>query len=578
MKSIKIIFALLLGLSAVAVWGQKRGNALPKAYEIETLGDSVNSTYNELGPVMTPDGQTLYFVIDGHPDNLFGADESQEIWYSTKRPDGKWSKARRMPLPFNLEQYNSIESVTADGSTLIVRGVYKNGKLKGGDGFSYSTRTANGWAVPQQLEIEGFQEMNKGIYTNAFLANNGKVLLLAFSENKKSEANNLYFSTLRKDGTWSRPKPLGPDINTPVSDDTPFLASDGKTLYFSSDRPGGRGSHDIYMTRRLDESWQKWSRPVNLGSPINTEEWDTYYTMDATGEYAYLVSDKNSRGGGDIVRVKLKEEFRPEPVVLVAGKVFNSKTGQPLDAMISYEVLPDGGELGIARSNPATGDYKIVLPYGKRYGFRAKAPGFISVSDNIDLTRLKADATNTALLLDTTFRNVSILENKNQFVVAATGNTSDAILTSDDTPLLPATVARDTTVSIGKIISRDLYLVPIEIGQVVRLNNVFFDFDKVQLKDDSFPELDRVAEFMNENPKVSIEIAGHTDAMGAEDYNLQLASGRVTSVKDYLVTRKGLSPDRIVIKSYGESVPVADNNTEEGRSQNRRVEFRILKN
>ena len=147
MKSIKILFALLLGLSAVVVWGQKRENAMPKAYEIETLGDSVNSVYNELGPVMSPDGQTLYFVIDGHPENLFGANESQEIWYSTKRPDGKWSKAKRMPLPFNLEQYNSIESVTPDGGTLIIRGVYKNGKLKGGDGFSYSTRTANGWAV-----------------------------------------------------------------------------------------------------------------------------------------------------------------------------------------------------------------------------------------------------------------------------------------------------------------------------------------------------------------------------------------------------------------------------------------------
>jgi outer membrane protein OmpA-like peptidoglycan-associated protein len=575
MKSVKLILALLVCLSSLETWAQKRGTAAPKVSEIENLGDSVNSTYDELGPVMTPDGQTLYFAIDGRPDNLFGADESQEIWYSNRRKDGKWSKARRMPLPFNLEQFNSVESVTTDGSTLIIRGAFKNGRYKG-PGFSSSSRTANGWSVPQQLEIEAFQDMNKGVYTNAILSIDGKTLILAFSEVKKSENNDLYFSRLQENGRWSRPQPLGMDINTPVSEDTPFLAADGKTLYFSSDRQGGLGGHDIYITRRMDDTWQKWSAPVNLGAPVNTEESDTYYTMDATGEFAYLVSDKNSKGSGDIVRVKLKEEFRPDPVVLVAGKVFNSKTKQPLDAMISYEVLPGGGELGVARSNPATGDYKIVLPYGKRYGFRAKAPGFVSVSDNIDLSGLKADK-NSDMLMDTTLRNVSVLENKEQFVVAATGNTNDAILTADDTPLLPATT-KDTTVSIGKIISRDLYLVPIEVGQVVRLNNVFFDFDKVQLKEESFPELDHIAEFMVENPKVTIEIAGHTDAKGTEEYNLNLSGGRVSSVRDYLVSRKSIDTARIVIKSYGESVPIADNETEEGRAQNRRVEFKILKN
>ncbi len=577
MKSIKTTIAVFFCLSITWVWAQKNetANTTPKAYEIENLGDSVNSTYEELGPVMTPDGQTIYFVIDGRPENLFGADDSQEIWYSNKRADGKWGKAKRMPLPFNLEQFNSVESVTTDGGTLIIRGAFKNGRYKGA-GFSASNRTSDGWSVPQQLEIDGFQEMNKGIYTNAFLANDGKSLLLAFSQVKNSEANDLYVSKLQSNGKWSRPQLLGTDINTPVSEDTPFLAADGKTLYFTSDRPGGLGGHDIYLTRRLDDTWQKWSAPINLGTPINTEASDTYYTMDATGEYAYLVSDKNGLGAGDIVRVKLKEEFRPDPVVLIAGKVFDSKTNKPLDAMISYEVLPGGNELGVARSNPATGDYKIVLPYGKKYGFRAKAPGFVSVSDNIDLSALQAD-NNTAMLMDSTLRNVSVLENKEQFVVSATGNTNDAVLTADDTPLLPAT-EKDTTVSIGKIIDRDLYLVPIEVGQVIRLNNVFFDFDRVQLKEDSYPELDHVSEFMAENPKVTIEIAGHTDAMGAEQYNLNLSGGRVTSVKDYLVTRKGIDTSRIVIKSYGESVPVADNETEEGRAQNRRVEFKILKN
>ncbi len=577
MKSLQTFCLLLCGLLSAGVWAQKKEGSRPKAFEIENLGDSVNSKYEELGPVMAPDGQTLYFVIDGKPGSVFGDDESQEIWYATKRAKGGWSTAQRMPQPFNMDQFNSVESVTPDGGTLIIRGAFKNGRYKGA-GFSASSRAAGGWSAPQQLEIEGFQEMNKGVYTNAFLATNGKVLLLAFSEVKGSENNDLYVSFLKSGSKWSRPQTLGLSINSPLSEDTPFLAADGKTLYFSSDRAGGSGKHDIYLTRRTDESWQRWSAPVNLGAPINTAESDTYYTMDATGEFAYLISEANSRGAGDIVRVKLKEEFRPDPVVLVSGKVFNSKTNQPLDAMISYEALPDGNELGVARSSPGTGEYKIVLPYGKNYGFRAKAPGFISVSDNIDLTGLKPDAKATAMLMDTTLREVSIMGNKTAQIVAVTGGTDDRALTSDDTPLLPATLARDTTVSLGKIISRDLYLVPIEVGQVVRLNNVFFDFDKAVLKDESSPELNRVAEFLTENPKVIIEIAGHTDAMGTDVYNLKLSGDRVKNVKEYLFGRKNIAENRIVFKSYGEAVPVADNETEEGRALNRRVEFKILKN
>ncbi len=578
MKYTKPLLIGFLLLSSNIVWGQKNKNDIPKAYDLENLGDSVNSVYGELGPVITPDGQTIYFVIDGQPNNVFGADDSQEIWYSTKKADGTWSQSKRMPLPFNIEQYNSVESVSSDGSTLLIRGGYKNGKLKDELGYSFSHRTENGWTVPQFIEIQDFQLLNKGRYSNIFLANDGKTMFLAFSEVKGSEINDLYVSMLQNGNKWSRPVPIGSDVNTTFSDDTPFLAADGKTLYFSSDRPGGLGSHDIYMSRRLDDSWQKWSTPVNLGAPVNTESWDTYYSMDATGEYAYLISDKNSRGETDIVRVKLKEEFRPEPVVLIVGKVFNSKTNTPLDAMISYEVLPDGTELGIARSNPATGEYKIVLPYGKKYGFRAKANGYVSVSDNIDLTNLKPDDKTTAMLTDTTLYQVSILENRTRLGETASGNLNDAALTADDTPLLPATMAQDTTVSLGSIIDRNLSLVPIEVGQTVRMNNLFFDFDKVQLREDSYPELDHIAQFMEENPRISIEIEGHTDALGTEEYNQMLSSGRVTSVKDYLSTQKNIDSSRIIVKSYGESKPISENDTEEGRSKNRRVEFKIIKN
>ncbi len=541
--------------------------------EVENLGDSVNSTYEEIGPIISPDGRTLYFVVENHPQNTFGKESSQDIWYSQLRPDGGWTKAGRMPEPFNLAQYNSVESVTPDGNTVIIRGAYRNGRLKG-EGFSTAHRMKGGWSVPEQLVIDGFNDINKGVFTNAFLSNDGRTLLLAFSETKKSEANDLYVSSQKPDGSWSRPKRLG-NLNTPGSEDTPFLASDGVTLYFTSDRSGGLGSHDIYMTRRLDDTWEKWSEPKNLGAPINTDDWDSYYSIDATGEFAYLVSSKFSKGGSDIVRVKLKEEFRPEPVVLIVGKVFNAKTKEPLAATINYENLASGNQLGTARSDPERGDYKIVLPLGTNYGFRAAAPGFIAVSDNIDLSRLRADAIADNMVMDTTLRDVLVVadsQNGSGDPPLASGNT-----TSSGGGNSPPGVVGDTTLRLGQIINRDLYLVPVEVGQVVRLNNVFFDFDSTALRPESFPELDRVVTFMNENPNVEIQIEGHTDAKGADDYNLNLAGGRITSVEAYMES-KGIAPSRIVTKSYGESVPIADNETEEGRQQNRRVEFKILKN
>ncbi len=578
-----ILFALVVILSRPG-FGQEVGNKAagnkaagrpPVADDVDNLGDSINSPYDELGPIISPDGRTLYFVVDNHPQNTFGKEGSQDIWYSQLNPNGGWTKAQRMPEPFNLGQYNSVESVTPDGNTVIIRGAYRKGRLRG-EGFSTAHRMKGGWSVPEQLVIDGFNELNKGIYTNAFLSNDGRTLLLAFSETKKSEANDLYVSLLNPDGSWSRPKRLG-NLNTPGSEDTPFLASDGVTLYFTSDRPGGLGSHDMYMSRRLDDTWERWSEPKNLGAPINTTDWDSYYSIDATGEFAYLVSGKFTDRGADVVRVKLKEEFRPEPVVLIVGKVFNAKTKEPLAAAINYENLSSGSQLGTARSDPEQGDYKIVLPLGTNYGFRAAAPGFIAVSDNIDLSRLHAEAIADNMVTDTTLQDV--------LVVAGTPNrpgNSPAVPDnvtgngSGGSGYVPGVVA-DTTLRLGQIINRDLYLVPVEVGQVVRLNNVFFDFNKTELRPESFPELDRVVTFMNENPNVEIQIEGHTDAKGTDEYNLSLAGGRITSVEAYMES-KGIAPTRIVTKSYGELVPIADNETEEGRQQNRRVEFKILKN
>jgi OOP family OmpA-OmpF porin len=494
------------------------GDPLKKG-ESGNLGRDVNTVYDEIAPIISPDEQTLFFIRANHPQNTSGwKSSSEDIWYSVFDKEKQvWGEAKHLGLPFNKDDYNKIVGITPDGNTVLIKGQYKNGVYKG-QGFSFSHKIINGWSAPEQIKLKGFENMVKGSHQGSFLSNDGKTILLSFSEKTGSDNNDLYVTFLDNEGTWSRPKGLGNVINTDDNDDTPFLASDGVTLYFSSNRIGGLGNRDIYLSKRLDDTWQNWSTPVNLGPTINTSGDDANYSIAASGYYAYMVSSRNSLGGTDIVRMKLKDEIKPNPVVLINGQVFNAKSKQPIDATISYQILADGLEQGIARTNPANGDYKIVLPYGKNYSFLAKADGFLAVSDNLDLT--------------------TILEYKE--------------------------------------IKRDLYLVPIEVGETVRLNNIFFDLAKATLRNESFPELDRVVKYMNDNPSMEIEMSGHTDNIGTEQANNTLSQDRADAVKNYIVS-KGIAEARIVSKGYGKNKPLVSNDTEENKQLNRRVEFTILK-
>lgn len=513
-------------LSCSSVWAQ-----------LENLGKTVNTEFNEIAPIISPDGKTIYFSRISHPQNTNGTKGSQDIWFSELKND-KWSAARRLPSPLNKEEYNSLYSITPDGNTLLLKGAYKSGTYET-RGFSLSKKTARGWSAPNKIEIPGYAKTSKGQFDCGYLSTDGKVLVMSFSEKKNSKVDDLYVSFKQKDGSWTKPMNLGKEINTEeFTETTPFLAPDGVTLYFSTDRKGGQGSNDIYYSKRIDKSWKRWSRPVNLGSAINTDGYDAYYTISAVGDYAYMVSFKDTEGKGDVVRYNLQPKPEPgdttktqpniptsDPVVMISGKVIDSKTGKPIEATIIYQTLPDGEEAGTATTNPTTGEYKIVLPYGQKYSMRAVAPDFIAEGENIDLTD-------------------------------------------------------STTAGIGKnykeITNKSLKLIPIEEGQIVRLNNIFFAFGKATLNKESFPELDRIAITMNDNKKLFIEIGGHTDNIGGNETNLKLSQDRADAVSEYLIG-KGIEPDRVTSKGYGETKPVAKNDTPEGQQTNRRVEFKILK-
>lgn len=503
------LFALLIPLLSLSALAQD-------SLVFINLGAGVNSAYDETNPLVSPDGKTIYFIRNDHPGNTLAPQRTQDIWYSRLDPeDSVWSEAIHMDFPFNQTQYNAIYSISPSGQTLLIKGAYKNGRYKS-RGLSLTHKRQGKWTLPEMIHVEDFDKMSQGMYEGAFLCGDGKTLLLYMSESP-SAAPDLYVSFQKDNKSWTRPRGLGKDINTPYLEGSPFLAADGKTLFFSSTRPGGLGDADIYRSIRLDDTWTRWSKPENLGEPVNSDKRETYYSLSATGDYGYMVVRPGQYGKSDIVKIQLQESLRPEPVAFLSGKVLNANTGEPLEASIRIEELSSGQTLGLTESDPENGHYKLVLPPGRHYGLNASAKGFYTISQNIDLSSHHA-----------------YME-----------------------------------------ISRDLLLVPMLKGQTIRLNNIFFESGSARLTENSNAELNHLTEILVQNPRLKIAIAGHTDHIGDDASNMALSEARARAVESYLVSR-GISSKRVSSRGYGETKFIDTNDTEEGRRNNRRVEFTIL--
>lgn len=485
----------------------------------ENLGRNINTEWSEKMPIISPDGKTLFFVRDAYPLNT--SPDHDDIWYSTLE-DGQWSVATQMPYPLNQKFHNTVISVTPDNNSLLLMNRYlPDGSGSNGKGISISQRTADGWSIPQDVKIENYY--NNGIHSESNLSSNGKVILITLNREdtqnaEDKDSRDIYVCFRNEDGSFTEPKNLGAAVNTTGDETSPFLAADDKTMYFSSNGWPGYGSSDIFMTRRLDDTWTNWSKPENLGMGINTSDWDAYFNIPASGAYAYMISTNNSVGSGDVFRIKLPPALLPEPVVLVSGVMYDSKSNEPIGARVTYTDIVTGTELGIASADPKDGTYQIILPLGKQYAFRGEREGYYPVSEYLDVREL----------------------------------------------------------STYQELEKNLFLAPLEVGQTIRINNIFFEFNESKLKQESFEELNLLVRILESNPGISIELGGHTDSKGSDEYNLKLSTDRAASVRTYL-SEQGIPAERLVSKGYGESKPVATNDTEEGQALNRRVEFTILK-
>ncbi len=487
----------------------------PASLAKESIGRNVNTPGQEVAPVISPDGKVLYLTRNNHKGNT-GLPGKQDVWYSVLGADRTWGEAQNIGPPINTNDNNAISGISPDGKTIYLINVYRpDGSMS--FGISKSTMTKTGWSMPRECKIVNNYNKHKDNQLEFTVSPDGKTMLLAVQRNDALGDRDLYVSFRQPDLTWSEPKTLGPMVNTADSESSPFLAVDNKTLYFTSLGRPGFGNGDIYVTRRQDDSWTNWSEPENLGPAVNTPEWDGYFTIPASGDYAYLSSRANSLGEDDIFRLKLYPAIRPEPVAIISGQVLDAISKKPVATEVVSDLFDSSKEFAKVEYDPETGEYKMVLPTQKAYQLTARKDGYFPASETLDLSN------------DKRFRDIK----------------------------------------------RNLYLMPIQAGAKMILRGVRFAQSEASLLPGSEVELDRVFDLMTQHPDMTILLEGHTDNQGELGPNMKLAEDRVKTVKGYL-TAKGITENRVQTKAWGPSRPIASNETEEKRKLNRRVEFTIL--
>jgi outer membrane protein OmpA-like peptidoglycan-associated protein len=501
---------------------------------LESLGYAINSAYGEVAPIISPDGKELYFTRINHPDNIRAKDDKtirQDIWYAQKQ--GKsWNAPQNVGTPLNNEEDNAVTCISADGKTLFVLNVYsKTGRTQ--VGLSKSRRTINGWSFPEKIVIDDFQALSHEeiingkeqpvTHTEFSITLDEKVIVMGLKRSQTYGERDIYVSFRESDGTYSRPRSLGPVINTADIEGSPFLAADTKTLYFMSKGHLGYGNGDIFVSKRLDGTWTNWSEPLNLGQPINTPEWNGYINVPAASDYGFVSSKRSKNESHDIYRVTMPPQLRPEPLAMVTGRPTNLVTKKVIPAEITLRSVNgdtvNAVSIDLIFDPEEDGEYKFILPIGQDYVFTAKQRGYIGIVDSLILRREKGH----------------------------------------------------------REIRFDLPMTEIKAGQKMILNQLFFERAKYEIKEGSFDELKRIINLMKEYPSMEVMLEGHTDNQGDLLKNVQLAKSRVEAVKSYLMEKGGIEAERISLKSWGPTRPISSNASEETRKKNRRVEFTIVK-
>lgn len=516
----------------------------PKHYSIVNVSEKINSIWPDYGPVLNADETILIFTSRRQEDNLNeNVDEDnfyfEDIFISEKDKNGQWGPARNIGEPVNDGYHNSTLALSADGKTLFV---YRDDN--GGDIFYSNLEPNSTWTYPQPLS-----EYINSSFAEKSVSMSPDGELLFFSSNRPGGLGgiDLYMSRKDSNGKWSRSVNLGPVINTEFDEESPFIDYDGKTLYFSTKGRKGMGGYDIFKSV-YDSTANEWGEPVNLGYPINTPDNDVFFVSTKDGERGYYASVRDDgQGYTDIYMVN----FLPEEEPLLATNE------------IKEPVKEEKPEEPVKEEPKKVTLQPVILT--------------IKITDNQTDEPLTANVNLRKLSNNQVAGKESL--GAGIYVFSSThAEATDMMLSIEKDGYMFKNFKLTLPASSGQVqeITRSVELDRLQVGFSSVLRNIYFDFDKATFQKSSYDELNKLERLLNENPDMMVEIAGHTDNIGSADYNKQLSQRRASAVVDFVV-QKGISKARIVAKGYGEERPMASNDDEQaGRELNRRVEFKVL--
>jgi tetratricopeptide (TPR) repeat protein len=484
----------------------------PVPFEMINAGYGINTTDDEYWPSITADGQTLMFTRQSYSHD-------NQLPFASTQEDFYISSKSSGIWQKALNAGEPLNTRANEGAqTLSSNGEYMYFTAcdrPGGLGSCdlYFSAYHNGiWSIPYNLK---WPVNTTSWESTPSISADGNTLYFSSNRPGGLGGKDIWYSKMKSDGTWANPVNMGKIINTEGNEMSPFIHFDGKTLYFASDGRPGMGGYDIYMSRMKDDS--TWSEPKNLGYPINTYNDEMGLVIDATGKTAYLSSKRDNGNGKDIFYFTLDESIQPDPVSYLKGKVSDKETGKLLKA--DYELINlSTNNVTVRNMTDDAGNFLVCLPSGYNYGINVSKAGYLFYSENF------------------------MFEGKHTVME----------------PLI-----------------KRIVLSRVKVGEKMLLANVFYEFDSWELKKESMQELNNLADLLFSNKEISVEIGGYTDATGTDEYNLSLSEKRALSVVNYLIS-KGVSSGRLKYKGYGNTFPIGDNITSEGRKLNRRTEVKII--
>jgi outer membrane protein OmpA-like peptidoglycan-associated protein/tetratricopeptide (TPR) repeat protein len=491
----------------------------PVPFDPEVV-EGISTPENEYLPILSPDNRMAFFTreikLPGEKNTLIQSEKyTEKFMFSELQPDGKFAQGEEMPEPFNLNDNEGGATITVDNKTLFytVCKYTLNHSYYNCDIY-YSEFVNDEWtpikSVSDKINLPMTWESQPSI------SSDGKTLYFVSDRSGGYGGYDIYRSIKNNQGEWGTPINLGPAINSTGNEKSPFIHPDGKTLYFSSDGWLGLGGYDIFFSRLNDDG--TWSKPVNIGYPINSPDDEVGFFVSTDGQKGFFASNKlKGVGGWDLYSFDLYQKARPGKVLFLTGTVKTESEAEMSSTRIELKNM-ETKKISEIPLDTMTGNYVAVAPFNNDYIMTVKKEGFVYE------TRYIAK-------IDSLYRRPAKL---------------------------------------------DLEIQPIELNKSYRINDIYFAFNSYELTDESKAILDLLIEFLEENRTICIEIQGHTDDIGNDADNLKLSANRAKSVYNYLITNN-ISQKRLTYKGFGETMPVASNGTEEGRARNRRTVFVITR-